>query len=266
MEAVGWEVVGWMLSPLTWLLLAVLLACLGIGTRAGGRWLTRASIVLATVAVIAMTPMVGNGLIGWLEMQPPMTERCLSSPPQVAVVLAGGVDTAPTGPADLASLAISSRRRVERAVDWWHVRPGRLLVMAGGPQLDAGVSTGALMADYARRLGVSHAALEVEGTSNSTWENARALAGLRPALPRHVALITSAMHMPRARYAMARAGFSVCAITADARRIPFGLPGYLIPRSSALAKTEAALHELVGMAYYRWLNARSASSDEVVKQ
>lgn len=259
------EAVGWMLSPLTWLLSAFLLACLGFGMRERGRWLTRSSIVLATVAVIAMTPMVGNGLIGWLETQPPMAERCLSSPPQVAVVLAGGVDTAPTGPADLASLGISSRRRVERAVEWWHERPGRLLVMSGGPQFDAGVSTGALMADYARRLGVSRTALEVEGTSNSTWENARALAGLRPSLPRHIALITSAMHMPRARYAMARAGFTVCAIAADTRRIPFGLPGYVIPRSSALGKTEAALHELVGMAYYRWLDARSRSNGEVVK-
>jgi uncharacterized SAM-binding protein YcdF (DUF218 family) len=250
-----------MLSPLTWLLAAFLLACVGFGMRARGRWLTRISIGLAAVAVLAMTPMVGNGLIGWLETQPPMTAPCLSSPPQVAVVLAGGVDTAPTGLADLASLGISSRRRVERAVEWWHERPGRSLVMSGGPQLDAGVSTGALMADYARRLGVAPAALDVEGASTSTWENARALAGLRPSLPRRIALITSAMHMPRARYAMARAGFSVCAIAADKRRIPFGLPGYLIPRSSALDKTEAALHEFVGMAYYRWLDARSRSKD-----
>ena len=100
-------------------------------------------------------------------------------------------------------------------------------------------------------------ALRVEAGPTSTWENARALAVAAAAVPRRVVLITSAMHMPRARYAMARAGFEVCAIASRSRGcIPFGLPGYLIPRSSALVKTEAALHELVGLAYYRWLDAR----------
>lgn len=249
----------WMLSPLSWLLLALLFAWLGSRLRERGRWLVRASLGVAAIAVLAMTPMTANALIGWLETQPPAAERCVSSPPQVAVVLAGGVDTVPTNQSDLAALGITSRRRVERAVSWWHEQPGRSLILSGGPHLVDGVSTGALMADYARRLGVAATALQIEGTSNSTWENARALANLRPPLPRRIALITSAMHMPRARYAMARAGFDVCAIAADPRRIPFGLPGYLIPRSSALDKTEAALHELVGLAYYRWLDARSRS-------
>lgn len=115
------------------------------------------------------------------------------------------------------------------------------------------------MADYARRLGVAPTALRVEGTSNSTWENARALGALQPALPRDLVLVTSAVHMPRARYAMAKAGFNACEIAADRKRIPFGLPGYLIPRSSALDKTEIALHEIVGLVYYRWLDARSSS-------
>lgn len=248
-----------MLSPLSWLLLALLVAWLGMRWRGRGRWLLRPAIAVAAVAVAAMTPWAANALVGWLEAPRPAAAACVSSPPTVAVVLAGGVDWPPTDAADLPALAISSRRRVERAVAWWRQSPQRRsVVMSGGPQhRRGGVPTGALMADYARRLGVSGAALRVEGASHSTWDNARALATLRPPLPRRVALITSAMHMPRARYAMARAGYAVCAIATDSRRTPFGLPGYLIPGSSALAKTEAALHELVGMAYYRWLDART---------
>lgn len=251
------EVVVWLLSPLTWLLLGLLSAAAGFGMRGRGRWLVRASLVVVVLAVLAMTPLVGNGLIGWLEAQPPIPTRCVASPPHVAVVLAGGVDTVPTGPADLASLGITSRRRVERAVEWWRERPGRALIMSGGPRVTGGVSTGALMADYARRLGVSATALHVEGKSDSTWENARSLAALKPLLPRNIVLVTSAVHMPRARYAMAKAGFDACEVAADSMRIPFGLPGYLVPRSSALDKTEAALHEIVGLAYYHWLEARS---------
>lgn len=247
----------WMLSPLSWLLLALLFAGLGLWLRERGRWLLCAGIGVAVVAILAMTPLVANALVGWLETRQPTVLACVSSPPQVAVVLAGGVDAEPTAPSDLAALGITSRRRVERAIAWWHERPGRSLIMSGGPRLARGIPTGALMADYARRLGVAVTALQLEGTSVSTWENARGLALLQPPVPRRVVLITSAMHMPRARYAMERAGFDVCAIATDPRRIPFGWPGYLFPRSSALDKTEAALHELVGLAYYRWLDARS---------
>lgn len=247
----------WLLSPLSWLLLALLVIGLASRLRERGRGLRRAGIAWAAVAVVAMTPMVANALVGWLETRHVAAEACATSPPTVAVVLAGGVDAAPTGPTDLPALAITSRRRVERAVAWWHERPGRSLIIAGGPDLPGALPTADLMADYARRLGVAATALRVEATSASTWENARALARLQPPLARRVGLVTSAMHLPRAQYAMARAGFEVCAIPADPRRIPFGLPGYLIPRSSALLKTEAALHELVGLGYYGWLDARS---------
>ena len=247
----------WLLSPLNWLLLALLSGWVGHRLGRRGRWLQRGGIALAAVAIAAMTPLVGNGLVGWLEAPQPMDADCLSSPPQVAVVLAGGVDARPADPTQFSVLGISSRRRVEQAVAWWREQPGRSLIMSGGPQYAGGVPTGALMADYARRLGVPPLAVKTEGTSISTRENARALARLQPSVPRQVALVTSAMHMPRSRYAMARAGFRVCAVPADPRRIPFGLPGYLIPRSSALLKTEAALHELVGIGYYRWLDWRS---------
>lgn len=238
------------------------LLAIGLGMqlrpRSRGRWLWRAGLAWAAVAVLAMTPMVANALVSWLESQHATAATCATSPPAVAVVLAGGVDTVPTDVADLPALAITSRRRIERAVEWWHQRPGRTLIIAGGPDLAGAIPTADLMADYARRLGVATTALQIEGRSASTWENAHALAQLQPALARRVGLVTSAIHLPRARYAMARAGFEVCAIPADPRRIPFGLPGYLIPRSSALHKTEAALHELVGLAYYRWLDMRSA--------
>ena len=246
----------WLLSPLNWLLLALLFGCVGLRLRECGRWLLRACIALAAIGIAAMTPLVANALLGWLETPQPADAYCATSPPPLAVVLAGGVDARPAAAAQLSALGIISRRRVERAVAWQQQRLGRVLIMSGGPQYPGGVATAALMADYARRLGVSSQSVRVEATSFTTWENAHALATLRPPLPRRVALVTSAMHMPRARLALRRAGFDVCPLPADSRRIAFGLPGYLIPGSSALDKSEAALHEVVGLAYYRWRDAR----------
>ena len=121
----------WLLSPLSWLLLAGLGACIA-ARRHSRRWL-RASLVVALVSVLAMTPMFANGLLGWLERPPPMPAQCLASPPQVAVVLAGGVDAIPRDENDGSVLGVASRRRMERAVEWWRAQPGRVVVASGGP-------------------------------------------------------------------------------------------------------------------------------------
>jgi uncharacterized SAM-binding protein YcdF (DUF218 family) len=62
--------------------------------------------------------------------------------------------------------------------------------------------------------------------------------------------------MPRAQAAFADAGFEVCPLGTDVRRLSSRLPWALVPRTSALANTEIALHEWVGLVYYRWRRHR----------
>ena len=127
--------------------------------------------------------------------------------------------------------------------------------MSGGPS-HRGIPKSHLMADYARRLGVHADAVYTEDTSETTWENAQHLARMQPALPGRLVLITTAMHLPRAIYSMEQAGFEVCGIGTDSRLVPFELPGYLIPQTSATFKTEEGLHEVVGLLYYHWVRLR----------
>ena len=65
-------------------------------------------------------------------------------------------------------------------------------------------------------------------------------------------LVTSFIHVPRAQRAFASAGFEVCPLGTDARRLPSRLPWALVPRTSALVNADVALHEWLGLAYYRW--------------
>ena len=213
-------------------------------------------MLLGGIAVVAMTPLFANTLIGWLESERAMPLACRVSPPRTAVVLAAGIDRGVRNEDDYSALTLASRRRVERAVEWWHERPGRTLVMSGGPS-GRGIPKSRVMAAYAGRLGVSADAVSTEDTSESTWENALHLARMQPALPGRVVLVTSAMHLPRARYSIEQAGFEVCGIGTDSRLVPFELPGYLIPQTSAVVKTEEGLHEVVGLLYYHWLRWRT---------
>ena len=246
----------WLLSPLSWLLLACCLALAGWAHARRKRLLLGSALLLACGAILAMTPLFANTLVGWLESERPMPDDCRTSPPPIAVVLAGGIDGRPQADDDYSVLTLASRRRVELAVAWWHARPGRRLVFAGGPA-NRGVPESHVMAGYARQLGVPQEAMRTEDTSKTTWDNARNLARLQPALPQRITLLTSALHLPRATYAMRQAGFEVCAIGTDSRFIPMELPGYLIPQTSAMSKTEDGLHEVVGLIYYHWLQLRA---------
>jgi uncharacterized SAM-binding protein YcdF (DUF218 family) len=248
----------WLLSPLSWLLFALALAPLAWCLRVRRPWLIVVCGLLAVIAMVAMTPLVANALGRLLERSVSAPHACDESPPSVAVVLGGGVDGTPRNRTDFAVLNLASRRRVDRAVAWWREGEGRTLVMVGGRLRHGNASGAELLAAYARMLGVPDEAVRLETHSRDTWGNARNTARLQPHLPRRIVLVTSLIHMPRAQATFAEAGFEVCPLGTDVRSLSPRLPWAMIPRTSALNNTEMAIHEWVGLAYYRWRGRRES--------
>lgn len=249
----------WLLSPLAWLLLACVLFPWSWLHRRRRTWPVVACSSLAVLALAAMTPLGANALMEPLERRVPTPRACGESPPSTAVVLGGGVDGRARTHADFSVLNLASRRRMDRAVAWWHDREDRVLVLQGGAPHAGVPAVAELMAAYAEALGVHAADLRVETRSGDTVGNARQAASLSPRLPGRIVLVTSMVHMPRARRAFADAGFEVCPLGTDPRRLPSRLPWALIPRTSGLANAELALHEWMGLAYYRWQHRRETA-------
>ena len=247
---------GWLLSPLSWLLLALMLAPMAWCLRVRRPWMMVMCAALAAVSMVAMTPLTANVLGGLLARSVSVPKACNETPPSEAVVLGGGVDGTPRSRNDFAVLNLASRRRVDRAVAWWREGEGRTLVMVGGPLRHGSASGAELLAAYARTLGVPDGALRQETDSRDTWGNAHNTAGLQPRLPKRIVLVTSLIHMPRAQAAFAYAGFQVCPLGTDVRSLSPRLPWAMIPRTSALNNTEMAIHEWVGLVYYRWRERR----------
>ena len=123
------------------------------------------------------------------------------------------------------------------------------------------VAESALMAALAERMGVPAGALSLETRSRSTWQNAQFVRELEVGAYPRIALVTSALHMPRAVYAFEQAGFEVCTWPAESRYAGANSLGYYLPSTTALEKSEAVLHEWVGEFAYRngWL--RSTTRD-----
>lgn len=120
-----------------------------------------------------------------------------------------------------------------------------LLLFSGGPC--CGHSANALMSALAVELRVPREAIILEEQSLRTYENAvNVVAILRNAGMRSAILVTSRLHMVRARLSFEAAGLDVHPVNASEKNL--WLTSSAEERISLL---KAAVHEYIGLAFYR---------------
>lgn len=229
------------------LLLAALLAV----TR---RWLPLALRVcisgLLLLAVLATTAVGANALAGLVERHAGSLRDCSPAKDAPIIVLAGGHSHRPAHAQDYSALNLASLRRLFGAVQLHRRQPDSPLLLVGGGKYRP--SEAQLMTALAQEMGVDEAILRSETESADTWENAMHVGAMQPPLMQPAWLVTSALHMPRARAAFSAAGIQTCAWPVDFRARALRGPVDFLPSSNAIALSEAALHELLGTLYYRW--------------
>jgi uncharacterized SAM-binding protein YcdF (DUF218 family) len=228
------QMAGLLALPLTIALLLVIIAGL-------------CAPLAAAVAYLGSINPVADALLAPLERQRPAPGNAQSAP-SIRYVVVLGSSYSPGGglPVTAALEQDGLVRAVEGVRLWRHLEGARLVVSGGAP---AGKIASALgYAELARSLGVEDSALIVLDRSLDTADEARAVASVVGTAP--FLLVTSAYHMPRAVRLMERAGLHpIPAPTGHKvkRHSRFELRDWL-PSSSALNKTERALHEYLGLA------------------
>ena len=223
-----------------------LLAC---RTRVG-RWL--AGLGLVTLYLLS-TPLGAGLLMDGLQETPAATPAAVRAAGVQAVVvpLAGRYRPAPEyGVAE--TLSPLSAQRLRYGV-WLSRRVGVPIVVTGGSLEDgtvpiAQLATRVLEEEYGMNP------LVAEAQSETTWENAHFTARLLAPLGiKRIALVTSAFHLGRARYAFEHAGFEIVGA-------PTGFYGEegerdlltdWLPSANALGVSYLALHEHLGALWYR---------------
>ena len=202
---------------------------------------------------VLATPLGANALMAWQESRAPRPDACAAPEPHVIVLLSGGMRRDAANAGDFGVLNIASLQRTLAAAELARRVADAELVVAGGARVggDADIAQSTVMAGVAQQLGVPAAAIRVETTSTTTWENAVNVRALLPALPARIWLVTSAMHMPRSLLAFRAAGFEPCAYPADVRTGRFESLADLLPSAGAIADSNAVLHEWVGEIAYR---------------
>lgn len=250
---------GLLVSPLG---IGLLLLALLAATR---RWLPLVLRIAVTglllLTLLATTALGANALAGLVERHA-HAHDCAANGNAPIIVLAGGHGHQPADAQDYSALNLASLRRLFGAVQLHRLQPDRPLIMVGGGKYRP--SEAQLMIALAQGMGVNEIILRSETESADTWENAMHVAAMRPPLAQPVWLVTSALHMPRARFAFEAAGIRTCASPVDYRARALRGWADLLPSSNAIALSEAALHELFGMVYYRWRLFRQPQPDDAI--
>ena len=242
---------------------AILLGVLALVLAGFGR--RRAAALLGVLSLLVLwvfsTPVVASRLAVSLERRflPVPVEASPSAP--AIVVLGGNLGSAlPPRPGPE---LVDASDRLLHAARLYRAKKAPLVVACGGrlPSSATSKPESDEMAVILAEWGVPEEALLLEGGSRTTAENA---AGARRLLdPRgitRVLLVTSALHMPRAVAVFRKAGFEVVPsptdfLVTDAE--PGLAPsrvrslGAFLPEPGALGLSHDALHERIGLLWYR---------------
>jgi uncharacterized SAM-binding protein YcdF (DUF218 family) len=233
-------------------LLGIVLLCTRFQRFAS--WLVVTSLVL--IAFAGLSPL-GNVLLLPLEQRFPPWDASRNDagrPPDGIVVLGGAI--APE--ISLARGAVALNEAAERitvTAELARRYPTARIIFSGGSNavmFDAPVEAPVAVKEF-EALGIAHERITAEEQSRNTIENAvfsRLVADPKPG--ERWLLVTSAYHMPRAIAAFRAAGFPVEACPVDWRtRGPIDAWAPFASLTEGLARTDAAVHEWIGLLAYR---------------
>lgn len=208
--------------------------------------------------VFGFSPLGNVLLLSLSERFPPWHDS--GRVPDGIIVLGGAINpelSAARGVAEINSAA----ERMTAAVELARRFPSARIVLSGGNNsLVNPVSTEAIAgARFLESLGVAHDRILLEDKARTTSENALFTRDLlKPKPGEYWLLVTSAMHMPRAVGAFRAAGFAVEPYPVDWRTRGWqdaSMPFETL--SAGLSRTDAAVHEWIGLIGYR-LSGRSS--------
>jgi len=219
------------------------------------KWWGRGMVVISFSLIwLLSTEPVRDALTWPLEYQSPALNISEIPAGTAAIVLLGGgiYGKAPEyGGQD--ELGGDAMMRTIYAVKLARATGMDVYATGGRPLSDASESEGEIMRRWLIWLGMPARMTHAETAANNTWENARRIRDiLRKRDIHRIVLVASALHMPRALWCFKKNGLDVIAAPAAylTRRTAYDARSYF-PRWNMLIDSGQALHEYLGMLWYR---------------
>jgi len=239
----------------------VLLLLAFTGLVARRRWWGRMLLILSLAALwlLSIAP-VRDALTRPLEFASPALQASqindlnqMAAGSTAIVLLGGGMDEQAPEYGGENGLKNSALSRTVYAAGLARQTALPVYATGGKPLSKADESEGTVMRRWLMRFGVAEEQVYAEQASENTWQNASYMKAILHAKGiSHVVLVTSARHMPRAIWCFKKHGMRVLAAPTDylTWRKPYDARSFL-PDAGVLADSSRALHEYLGIAWYR---------------
>lgn len=233
----------------------VLLGCLGWWLARRFRFAGNTIIITSIALLLALSTVAGSRLL-----VAPLENRSLPVPnpkmvdAKAIVILGGGRSFAAPEDGNRDQPSAQTLARLRHGARLYRMTGLPILVSGGAPdrggESEAAVMARALREDF-------HIPVRwIEGTSENTAQNAtHAATMLREAGIDRVLLVTDAMHMSRAMQMFPKASLMAVPAATDFRsRKPLSVADF-IPSAGGLQTSHYALHEWIGLVWYRLRHA-----------
>lgn len=247
-----------LVMPLFWALLLLVLATLNF-SKAPQR--SRFYLFVGLAVLIAFSlPATSKALLGSLENQYASKDIETVGSVDAIVILGGGVSP-PNKPRTTAELSVASDRLL-LAFRLWKAGKSNIIILSGDT-LDEDIeilSEAAYTADILRLWGVPVESIVLEENSVNTTENALFLESIFVEKNlKHVYLVTSAMHMPRAMMNFENSSVNISPMPANRWITNEGssLSEHWVPNAVSLYGSTTALREYLGILFLttkRWVS------------
>ncbi len=239
----------WLIDPVGLLFMLSLVFLLVLAFKRINLCLIIATCVWVGSVCFVSAPVIINPMLLHFENQFIEEPACLDARP--IVVLGGGVDSRAVRADEAHYMDHATFVRSEKAKQLSMRFPDAPVLVAGGALVE--VSEAAVVANYLRNAGVAEKRIHEEGNSANTFENAINIKQLIDdrAFDEHIVLITSALHMKRAKAVFEKQDLIVCPVAVDRHGLD-GIPFYAFwPQISAMQKFDLLLHEALAWVLYK---------------
>ena len=244
------KLLAWLLTPLSWVLIFLLLSIM----LKRKKWRKKCRIIGISLLLFFSNPAIANLVMKWWEVKPVEIAK-LPSQADVAVVLTG-ITNALQEPDDRVHFN-KGAERLMHAIQLYHVGKVRNILITGGSGslLHQDVTESVGLAKTAIMCGVAPENIYIETESRNTHENALLSEPIiHSEWPNgSIVLITSAFHMRRSIGCFKKVGIQPIVFSTDLYSVPWQWdPGSLVvPSIGAMDLWRILIREWVGVISYK---------------
>ncbi len=234
-----------MIEPL--FLIGASLVVVVIFSKYEKKYLTKVLYVVLFFYLSLTTPLGANFIVAQVENSN-IDNHCLKEGIDTVVILSGGITGDPTSIDEIWRLKEPSYRRTLSGLKLAKDLQIKNIIVSGG--YGGRFTEADIMASLIKKIGFD-GEIVIDRNAKTTYASAsnvtKILNGMNVS---RYWLVTSALHIPRASETFDKYGIKFCRFPVDSKYISAAFPGSLLPQITALNKSTAAFHEILGYFWY----------------